>query len=695
MPRRRGARPRAAPQSPICKPKGGHVALVAEKPKAAEKIASALGARVKCRFLGIPYWVLLDGRGPVYIVPSAGHLFGPHSDKRGFPVYEMQWRPLYEFDKTARHTRKFFQLMAYVLPGARLYINACDYDIEGSVIGYTIIEWFGDARRYMRMKFSSLSPLELRAAYRSLEPPDTLLVEAGKARHEVDWLWGINVSRALMHAARRATGRRIILSAGRVQSPTIVEAARRWREINLAVPTPLVSLAIRARDERGEAVFHPSGWRPRSLPEARSLVRRLRGSKVVVAGSRRVESRVRPPPAFNLGDLQREAARLYGYSPMKTQSIAEDLYLDALISYPRTNSQKLPPTIDYATIIRRLSAVRALGLGELARRLLSETGGLLKPVQGPKDDPAHPAIHPTGEIPRSGLGKDHWRIYELIVRRFLAAFSRPAVVARTEVAVVDAEGRRYEARGVTVIEEGWMLYYPYLRPSGSEIPSWPRGARLLVVEARAGSEWRREAPKLSRTSLLAWMESQRIGTEATRARLIETLFKRGYLASRAGTTVVTDLGMIVAEIIEQLFPDLARPALTRRLEQMLDDVRAGRRTRRSVVEETIRELDRLLAEYAKRLDQVGEKLAVSLGLRRPEIACVICGREATTVVNGNALCKYHAEALERLRARAPLVAETLGVSLEEAITRISRLRGRTGKWVIEVAGLITRGELSI
>ena len=665
-----------------CTITGRFTAIVAEKPKAGRKIAEALGRPRTCRYNGIPYWILSREGRTLVVVPSAGHLFGPHSDKRGFPVYEMEWRPLYEFDREARHTRKFYMLMQRILPRASFYINACDYDIEGSVIGYTIIEHFGDVKRYRRMRFSSLSPVEIRRAYENLEPPDTLLVEAGKARHEVDWLWGINVSRALMHAVRAVTGKRIILSAGRVQSPTIVEAAKRWEKINLAVPLPEFSLTVVLA--HGEDTFQasPDGWKPRTAKEARAIAKRLRlEGELEVSDSSRARSASRPPPAFNLGDLQKEAARIYGFSPMKTQRLAEDLYLDALISYPRTNSQKLPPTIDYAGIIRSLA--RAPRIGELARKLLDETGGVLRPVQGVKDDPAHPAIHPTGEIPR-GLDRDHWAIYELITRRFFAAFASKAIVSRVRLSLLDGEGARYAASGVEIEAEGWMAYYYYSMPREQRVPLLPPGTRVRIVDVKSRMTWARSVPELSRTSLLVWMEKERIGTEATRARIIETLFKRGYLAVRGGKTIVTDLGMMVAGIIEELFPELSRPDLTRRLEEKLESIQKGLSTRRRVVEETIRELDALLRAYRERLREVGERLAYSLGLKEPPQKCPICGRMSYEG-DPHGLCRYHSEALRRLFSALPEIALRLGVGEVEALRRVARLRGSAGKWVIEAA----------
>ncbi len=659
--------------------------IVAEKPKAADKIAKALGKPRKCSRYGVPYWILDSNGKRIVVAPSAGHLFGPYTDKRGFPVYEFEWRPLWEFEKGAGFLRKFYNLLSWVLPRGRIYINACDYDIEGSLIGYMIIEAFGDVRRAYRMKFSSLSPVEIRNAYAKLDPLDVEMVEAGRARHEMDWLWGINVSRALMHAVRAITGRRIILSAGRVQTPTLVEAARRWREKNLAVPIPFFNLSLTLRSGLYEFNAVPYEWRPETRSEALEAARRLRREgKLTVVDTERASYTVKPPPAFNLGDLQAEAARLYGYSPMKTQKLAEDLYLDALISYPRTNSQKLPPTIDYASIINGLS--RHPSIAPLARRLLRETKGRLKPVQGRKDDPAHPAIHPTGQVPDQ-LDRDHWRIYDLVVRRFLAAFAPPARISRTKLVTRDSRGLYYVSKGVTVEYEGWFHYYPFLKPEGEYVPLLEPGVTVEIRSVTVKSRWQAHAPPLSKTDLLKWMEAQNIGTEATRARIIEILFQRGYLEAQGRKTIVTDLGMIVAEIVEELFPDLATPDLTRRFEAMLEAIREGRTRREDVIRETIAALDRLLEEYRRRVEVVGSRLAQALGLVEPEEKCVICGREVA-VREPAPLCRLHYEAYKRLQATLPVVAKRLGVSEYEAARRIASRKSEAGRWVVEVASLL-------
>jgi DNA topoisomerase-1 len=676
-----------------CRLRPGYVLVIAEKPKAGEKIAEALasGRPLKCRWKGIPYWVLRHNGSTLVVAPSAGHLYGPHSSSRGYPVLDYEWRPLWEFERGSRHLKKFHDALAALSKLARLYINACDYDIEGSVIGYMIIAMLGDPRRARRMKFSSLSPQEIREAFKRLEPLDKEMIEAGMARHELDWLWGINLSRALMETVRRVTRRRVILSAGRVQTPTLVEAVRRWRERNLHVPKPRFPLKLTLRTGGKTFTARPRGWEAQSRLEASKLAAFLRREGFLkvrdVARSERV---LRPPPAFNLGDLQSEAARLFKYSPMKTQSIAENLYLEALISYPRTNSQKLPPTIDYHSIILRLSRVKASGIGALAARLLAETRGILRPIQGRKEDPAHPAIYPTGELPRRALSDEEWRVYELIIRRFLAAFSRPARISSTIVVLVDSLGREYEARGVEVIEEGWLAYYHYLKPREALLPPLKPGMKVEVTRVSYSTEWTRASTQLSKASLVKWMESVGIGTEATRARIVEILFKRGYLESRGGTAVVTDLGEAVASTMESLVPVIASPELTRRFEEMLEDIRRGRRGKAEVIEEAKKAIVSILKSIDSSSETIGLKLAYSMRLQDPPRKCPICGRESDPRAP-RGLCRFHMQALERLATTLPVIAEKLNMSLQEALNIISR-RSEAGIWIREVAEAATRDD---
>ncbi len=658
-----------------CQPRS-YTLIIAEKPKAAAKIAEALGGGKRCSRYGVPYWVLRIDGGVYIVAPAAGHLYGLYTDEQGFPVFNYRWVPL-DVAEGAKHVRKFLALLSHLSRRAVGFINACDFDIEGSVIGYLIIRFLGDPQRAYRMKFSALTPAEIRKAFRRLSPLDWDMIEAGLARHELDWLWGVNVSRALMHAIKAATGKRVVLSAGRVQSPTLVEVIRLEARRRLHVPLPKFKVVARLSGLDSEVSLGVFEERVKALRIAENVARR--GFARITNIDRRVERRS-PPSPFNLSDLQMEAARVYGYSPAFTQEVAEQLYLEGLISYPRTNSQKLPPTLDYRSILDALASNPAYA--SLVKMLYRETRGVLKPVQGVKDDPAHPAIYPTGEKPRRRLNRAEERIYDLIVRRFLAAFAKPAIIEHVS-ATLDFGLVRVKLAGLRVIEEGWMKYYHFSRPRDTLIPL-KRGDTLKVVNLNVVTLYTEPPEAYTKAKLVKWMERVGIGTEATRARIVETLFERGYLRLIEGRITATDLGFAVASILEKYFPKLTSVKMTREFEQLLEDIRRGRRSRREVVEEAKRVLKALLTEYKNSaLIEAGLELAKSLGIVEPETKCVLCHREA---LPGSRLCRYHAEALDILRKAYNEWVRRFGYRLDwrEYLSIVAGL-GETGMWIRDAA----------
>ena len=670
---------------------GRYVLVIAEKPKAARRIAEyiAEGSRpLRCSMNGVPFWVLRRSDGYYVVGSAAGHLYGLTTDERGFPVFSYYWAPLWEIDPGAKYTRKYMSVLGFLAKRAVLFVNACDYDIEGSVIGFLVIRFLGDPGRARRAKFSALTPSDIRRAFSSLGPLDWDMIEAGLARHELDWLWGINVSRALMESVRKASGRRVVLSAGRVQSPTLREAVERTKRRNLFVPLPyftvyaLVELGPGARKRIAVVSTETRG-------EALSVARAIRVRPEAVVVSVDVSRReVPPPPPFNLGDLQAEASRIYGYDPHYTQSVAEQLYLDGLISYPRTNSQKIPPTIDVVSILRQL--VRLEPYAPIIEHILRVSRGRPRPRNGVKDDPAHPAIYPTGILP-GRLDRSAERIYDLVVRRFLASMMRSAVVSRTRAALLIG-GYRVEISGGYIEDEGWFRAYPFLRPRLEELPPLRRGARLRVLRVEVRSSLQK-APELhTKLSLVKWMESSGIGTEATRARIVKLLFDRGYLAEARRRVYATDLGLAVAEILERYFPQLVSVELTRHFEQLLNSIRLGRAERSRVVEEAKHFLDKILRDFRDSyMGEAGAELAKALGFIKPGKKCLVCGREAYR----EGLCRYHYDAYHLLIEGYGEWRRRLGdISFRSYVERLAK-SASTGSWVKDVARAIIEGKLGL
>lgn len=609
-----------------------YILIVSEKPKAGAAISKALSSEVtECRESGVPYWII-ELRGKRYVVAStAGHLFSLFTRKRGFPVFEYEWVPRWEAERGASHLKKFYRVLSKLAKGASQYINACDYDIEGSVIGYMIINMLGNGSKSYRMKYSSLAPEELRSAFSSLSDMDWEMIEAGICRHELDWIWGINVSRLLSWVTRLA-GEKKILSSGRVQGPTLTEAVDRYIDYMTFISTPKFSLKVelRAGEDKISATHEESPFDNREVAK-RKKENILKGKKGIITSTERSLSSIRPPPAFNLSELQYEASRIFGFSPSYTQRLAEELYLDALISYPRTNSEKLPSTIPHEKILSELSSMESYR--SIAISILKT--GKLSPVQGTKEDPAHPAIYPTGKRP-SGLKRDSYKLYDLIARRYMAAFMDEAKIERVEFHI-RAGGENLIAQARSILKPGWTLSYPFSIGREKRI-NVKEGSELEVSSARISSVLPGKPKMHTKVSLLKWMETENIGTEATRAQIIDTLFKRGYLIYGKDGVKPTKLGMAVTMFLKEKLPDITKTELTRQFEERLFRIRKGEEKREDVVGEARRFITEELERAVNMEAELRDFMKMYL---RPEVKCEFC--EMPALEGG--LCLIHHRAL--------------------------------------------------
>ncbi|MEM4971618.1 MAG: DNA topoisomerase I, partial [Sulfolobales archaeon] len=533
-----------------------------------------------------------------------------------------------------------------------------------------IIKRWGNISKMKRMKFSSLVEEELRRSFKNLEPPDLNMVEAGLARHEMDWIWGINVSRAIMRLFKKIFSEHRILSAGRVQTPTLFEVVRNTIERSTFVPRPLYNVNIyvhlAGRDyklEQGEDPFER-----RSKAEAYAERIREAGYVIVTNVDKRLIS-YQPPHPYNLGDIQRDAYSIYKISPAKTLQILEDLYLDSLISYPRTNSQKLPLTIDHRDIIRRIASMPRYSFAAL--KLLKKDR--LVPNNGPMEDPAHPAIYPTGEVP-GRLSDMHSKIYDLIVRRYLATFMDPLIVESTKVEI-DALGRRYYLQGSKIYSRGWLDIYPFYNIGEKEIPQIRIRDRLRISKVKIAITYTRPEPPYNKASLLKWMEDQGIGTEATRAEIIETLYKRGYIKGSEATR----LGLMVYSAIEKYFGDLSKVELTRHFEEMLEKIRRGELKREHVIQETKAVVGDAIKRFLESIEKLNPSEIKLLGTGLG--GCPICS-DPSDSDSKYRFCRIHEIAYKRLIEAYNSWREN-DISWGEYLEKISKLK-ITGSRVKEV-----------
>jgi DNA topoisomerase-1 len=594
--------------------------VVCEKPDAARRIAQALGNAKETRTGGVSVFDVEFSGKKYKICSASGHLYGlvdRTKNRSVYPVLDLEWAPI-EKGRTAR----LIWTIASLAKNADSYVHACDYDQEGEVIGHSILQ-YACGNKYakaMRAKFSTLTDDEVREAFATLAPPSGGLAEAGRSRHALDFIYGVNLSRALVQSFKASNKGWRNLSIGRVQGPTLAFVADREHEIRLHVPDPYWT--IEADFEKNGQVIHARYEKPKveKLAEAQSVVNACTGKDGAVSSVDRKKMTLRPPTPFNTGDLQREAYRLFRMAPGYTLAIAEKLYLRALISYPRTSSQKLPRSINYEKILGGLKSL----YGQQVSMLLSR--GKLVPNEGPMTDPAHPAIYPTGVVPRlSGL---EFKVYDLIAKRFLATFGDPAVTERTDVSI-SVNGHAFLAEGRAAVYDGWMaLYRPYVSIEQSALPPLQQGDMLANRQVAMEEKFTQPSWRYSQASLLAKMEDERIGTKATRADTIATLFKRNYVAAKKGGIEATDLGFAVIESMREHVPAIVSTSLTRSMEEQLEKVEQDLQDPADVIEYAVDKLIESLAAFRAQSLAIGKEIggaavqsdAVILG------QCPVCKR---------------------------------------------------------------------
>ena len=585
--------------------------VICEKPHAALRIAQALGTNSFKRSIssqGVSFFYAVSNNNSHFVIfSSIGHLYGLVDNTKNrvtYPVFDLVWMPI--ISKSGRLTRakQIIKSISDVSKKATRFIHACDYDQEGEVIGYNILQYSCKFKydKSLRAKFSTLTDQEIRESFDNLLKPSKGLAEAGRSRHILDFIYGVNLSRALSGSVKVSDNGKGYhnLSIGRVQGPTLAFVVDKEIDIRNHIPDPYWSI-LAEFEKNGKVIkaFYEKE-KVHTLQEADSIINACNSKDGIVDQIKVRKTLLYPPAPFNLGDLQRESYRIFKISPTYTLSIAERLYLNALISYPRTSSQKMPLTIDYKKIIMGLSKVNS-NYESLTAALLSKDR--LLPNEGIKSDSAHPAIYPTGEKIKSKIDPMDFKIYDLIVRRFLATFGDPAINQHT-TASIDIDSRYvFKSEGKSKIHEGWTYFYkPYFISQEIELPELNQGDILKNISVSSKEKFTQPPFRYNQASLLEKMEKEQIGTKGTRAEIINTLFNRKYIAisEEIGGIEVTDLGFAIIETMKQYVPNIVSTDFTRAMEKDLEEIEIDKNKGPLVIEHAVNTLTEWLAQFREK-----------------------------------------------------------------------------------------------
>jgi len=481
--------------------------------------------------------------------------------------------------------------------------------------------------RHHRVRYSALIAEDVKAAFAKPTTLDFDLAAAARARQDIDLLWGAVLSRFISLASYRYGAS--YLSVGRVQTPTLRLIVDRERERRAFVPVPYWE--VWADLEREGSRLRAGHVHGRFDEEAAAEAARAGANEpraTVTAYETRSRS-VKPPTPFNTTALM-SAASSVGVSPSRAMRAAESLYLAGLVSYPRTDNTVYPKSLDLRAVAAGLTAYAPVA--EAAHMVAARER--ITATRGAKRTSDHPPIYPVG-VPGSPLQSDEAKVYELVVRRFLATVMDPAEIESQKLEVrIGSE--RFVARGSRVARPGFLsVYDKYTADREKPLPQAAEGDTFTVEAVRVESKQTQPPGRFSQGALIEKMEDLGLGTKATRAEIIQRLYDRTYV--RGNPVEATDLGMALIDAFDAALEgapvDISSPEMTARLEADMDRISEG-----DLGWEQVRaESQDMLEQAWERLDQSieGVRSAILEAVKRDQTlgTCANCGGEIVAVVS--------------------------------------------------------------
>ena len=596
--------------------------FIAEKPSLGKAIARGLGGghtengHIRCGDDCVTWCFghLLEPAWPEAYAPEYAQWRREH-----LPIIPSSWKYVVKQKAAAQ-----LKLIGKLLRDADAVVNAGDPDREGQLLVDEVLEHFAYRGPVFRIWLPSLDDKSVRIALNDIRDnaPNAPLRDAARARMLADWLVGMNATRALTISGRES-GRAEVLSLGRVQTPTLALVVGRDREIASFTPSDYFMLRVGLAHASGNfsAVFVPSetqgglddAGRLVDISQAASIIEQVNGAQGTILESLREKKSTPAPLPHSLSSLQKAASSRFGMSAKRVLDTAQSLYEKKLTTYPRTDCRYLPEEqLEAAAgVLKALAAIP--GLEQCAGKA---DGKRKSAVWNTRKVTAHHAIVPTGECPEQ-LSGDERSLFLLIATSFCLQF-HPPMRHESQQIVVALGDTRWEATGRRLLEAGWTAFAREQEDEDAQeqplLPLVEQGDGVRCDTAESVRKKTAPPSRFTEGSLIEAManvhrhvrdarakatlrDSKGIGTEATRANIIETLKERGYLAVEKKSLVSTPLGR---EVIDLTPPALKDPVTTAVWEERLESIAQGKESLESFLEEQKRVLPELLAPILER-----------------------------------------------------------------------------------------------
>ena len=578
--------------------------IIAEKNIAGQRIAELLaeGKISSSREAGAQLYTFSKNKEAFELIPLRGHIveldFPPEyknwygTDLKSLAKAEIRYEP---------SEKQIANLLEKKGREAEKVIIATDADREGESIGAEALRFLKEANpkiKEERAFFSAITPKEISHAFENLQKFDYNLADSADSRREIDLIWGAVLTRFISLMSGR-TGKEF-LSVGRVQTPTLALVVDREKERRAFKPIPYWELkAILEKDSQKFEALHKQA---RFLNEEEAKKAFENASKAEFGTVQKIEKskrRLSKPIPFNTTEFLRAASSI-GVSPGEAMNLAEQLYMQGFISYPRTDNTAYPASIDLKEI---LNALLNTEFSKLAEKILSK--GKLEPSRG-KETKDHPPIHPELPAAKSRLSERQWKVYELIVRRFLATLSEDCETENLN-AEIELNKEPFIAKGQLIAKLGWKEFYPYSTISEIRLPELKEGDKCKKI--KLGNEWKETQPpaRYSQAALIKLMEQLGLGTKSTRAEIIQKLYARNYIFGSKAIEP-SNISFAVIEALEKNCEKVTKPEMTSELEKEMDLIASGEKKKKEVVEDSRKYLLEILEALLQKKNDIAAEL---------------------------------------------------------------------------------------
>ncbi|MDD5658742.1 MAG: DNA topoisomerase I [Actinomycetota bacterium] len=604
--------------------------IISEKEIAAKRIAQILsGNGVKEeKVYGVPVHSFTNTEGSFKTIGLKGHILQVEFPDEYANWFKIPPQNLVDADIIKKPIeKKIMQALTKVASEADAIIIATDFDREGELIGYDAFQVVRDKKGEIpveRAKFSAITPKDIKSAFAKLHKIDANLAFAGMARQDIDLIWGAVLTRFISLASYQLKDK--FLSVGRVQTPTLTLMVDKELEIDSFVKTPYWQIKVNLANENNEK-FDALHHKKRFLDEkeARAIFEKLPDKGKVIAIKEALRP-LKPPVPLNTTALI-VAANALGFTAQKTINTAENLYMNGYISYPRTDNTVYPNTIDLRETLTVLSNNAVFG--EMIKTALSQKQ--IKPTRGFKKTTDHPPIYPTSAAMRENLSEDEWKLYELIVRRFVCTLL-PESIAKNMVANIDIGGEKFIANGSNIIKEGWTKYYPYYKHVDIFLPELKNGESVSVLNKEILSKETKPPLRYTQGKLVEKMEELGLGTKATRHTIIQNLITRGYI--KGNPLEPSKKAIAVIKTLKDYAEKITSPDMTAELEVDMDGIANGDLDKSKVVDISRKALKEILDILNSKKTEIGK--AIRDGIKEDEIV----GKCPNPDCDGNLLIRF-------------------------------------------------------